>query len=129
MIKEFKEFIARGNLIEIAVAFVMGVAFADVVKSLTDRIISPLIGMIFSLDGLDGMWTFGETVDGVKQGSGGAFLQALINFLIVAFIMFLIVKAYNTMKTRLVREEAAAETPPTEEVVLLREIRDSLNRR
>ncbi len=116
MIQEFKDFINRGNLVDIAVAFVMGVAFAAVITSLTDDIINPIIGKIFSVDGLAD-WT----ISGVRVGS---FLVAIINFLIVALVMFLVVKAYNRMKAS---AEAAEE--PSEEVVLLREIRDGLARR
>jgi large conductance mechanosensitive channel len=119
MIKEFREFISRGNLVEIAVAFVMGVAFASVVTAFTDRIVGPLIGLVFQLDDLSGMGTFGD------NGSVGAFLQAIINFFIVAWVMFLVVKAYNRMK------KPAEEVPaaPAEDIVLLREIRDSLRSR
>ncbi len=116
MIQEFKDFINRGNLVDIAVAFVMGVAFAAVITSLTDDIINPIIGKIFSVDGLAD-WT----ISGVRVGS---FLVAIINFLIVALVMFLVVKAYNRMK-----ESAEAAEEPSEEVVLLREIRDGLARR
>ena len=118
MIKEFKEFISRGNLVEIAVAFVLGVAFASVVTTLTERVIGPAIGLVFQLDDLSAMGTFGD------NGSFGAFLQAIINFVIVAWVMFLVVKAYNRMK------KPAGEVPvaPTEDIVLLREIRDSLRR-
>ncbi len=128
MIQEFKEFVNKGNLVEIAVAFVMGVAFAEVVSTLTNRIISPLIGLVFNLESLAGVWTFGE-VDpetGVPVGSVGAFIEAFINFLIVAFVMFLVVRYYNRFKARMeeAEEEAPAEDP--EDVVLLREIRDNL---
>lgn len=116
MIKEFKEFINRGNLVEIAVAFVMGVAFAAVVTSLTEDIVNPIIGKIFSVENL-GAWAPG--------GIGlGAFLVALINFVIVGFVMFLVVKAYNRMQAK---EEAVSG--PSEEVVLLTAIRDNLGRR
>ena len=128
MIQEFKEFINKGNLVEIAVAFVMGVAFADVVAALTNRIVSPLIGLIFNLESLAGVWTFGELdpETGQPVGSVGAFIEALINFLIVAFVMFLVVRAYNRMKARMEEpvEEAPAEDP--EDIKLLREIRDNL---
>lgn len=126
MLKEFKDFINRGNLVDIAVAFVMGLAFASVVTAFTERIVNPLLGLIFSLDGLAGLGEFGEAVgeDGFKLGSVGAFLGAVINFLIVAFVMFVVVKAYNRMQAK--AEEAPAE--PTEDVLLLREIRDSLNK-
>lgn len=126
MIKEFREFINRGNLIDLAVAFVMGIAFASVVSAFTDRIVNPLLGKIFNLDGLGNLGTFTDTLadDGYPVGSVGVFIGAVINFLIVAFVMFLVVRAYNHVQKQ--EEEAAEE--PTEEVVLLREIRDSLNR-
>ncbi len=128
MIQEFKEFINKGNLVEIAVAFVMGVAFADVVAALTNRIVSPLIGLIFNLESLAGIWTFGELdpETGQPVGSVGAFIEAFINFLIVAFVMFLVIRAYNRMKARMEEpaEEAPAEDP--EDIKLLREIRDNL---
>jgi large conductance mechanosensitive channel len=116
LIQEFKEFINRGNLVDIAVAFVMGVAFAAVINSLTNDIINPIIAKIFNVDDLAN-WV-------VEDLRIGAFLVAVINFLIVAFVMFLVVKAYNRMRAA---EEAAEE--PTEEVVLLREIRDGLQPR
>ncbi|MDH3248609.1 MAG: large conductance mechanosensitive channel protein MscL [Acidimicrobiia bacterium] len=128
MIQEFKEFVNKGNLVEIAVAFVMGVAFADVIAALTGRIISPIIGLIFNLESLAGVWTFGELNPETGQpiGSVGAFIEAFINFLIVAFVMFLVVRAYNRMKARMEEpaEEAPAEDP--EDIKLLREIRDNL---
>ena len=126
MIKEFKEFINRGNLVDIAVAFVMGVAFASVVSAFTERIVNPLLGKIFNLDGLGALGTFTDTLaaDGYPVGSVGVFLGAVLNFLIVAFVMFLVVKAYNRMQET--EEEAPAE--PGEDIVLLREIRDSLNK-
>jgi len=128
MVQEFKDFINRGNLVEIAVAFVMGVAFASVVSTFTERIVSPLIGLIFDLEDLAGMGTFGKVVDGVRQGSVGAFVEALLNFIIVAFVMFLVVKAYNRMQeaNAAAEEEAPAEDP--EDIQLLRQIRDSLAR-
>ena len=128
MIQEFKEFVNKGNLVEIAVAFVMGVAFADVISALTNRIISPIIGLVFNLESLAGVWTFGELdpETGQPVGSVGAFIEAFLNFLIVAFVMFLVVRWYNRMKARMeeAEEEAPAEDP--EDVKLLREIRDNL---
>ena len=128
MIQEFKEFVNKGNLVEIAVAFVMGVAFADVIAALTSRIISPIIGLIFNLESLAGLWTFGELdpETGQPVGSVGAVIEAFITFLIVAFVMFLEVRAYNRMKARMEEpvEEAPAEDP--EDIKLLREIRDNL---
>ena len=126
MLKEFKEFISKGSLIDIAVGFVMGVAFASVVSAFVGRIVNPLIGMIFNVSSLDSSLTFG-TIDeatGLPAGSVGAFLGALINFVIVGFVMFMVVKAYNRMKAK--EEEAPAE--PSEDIVLLTEIRDALKR-
>ncbi|HEU4916969.1 MAG TPA: large conductance mechanosensitive channel protein MscL [Acidimicrobiia bacterium] len=116
MIREFKDFINRGNLVDIAVAFVLGLAFAAVITSLTNDIINPIIAKIFNVDDLNG-WV-------VSDIRIGAFLVAIINFLIVAFVMFLVVKAYNRMKT-----EAEVLEEPSAEIVLLREIRDSLGAR
>lgn len=130
MIKAFRDFINRGNLIDIAVAFVMGVAFAAVVTAFTARIVSPLIGMVFDLSGLQDVWTFGplDPETGVATGSVGAFIEAFLNFVIVALVMFFVVKAYDAAKARGEGEEQAAPAPDPEDVVLLREIRDALNR-
>ena len=115
MIQEFREFINRGNLVDIAVGFVMGVAFSAVVTSLTEDIVNPIIGKIFTIDSLS-EWV-------VSDIRIGAFLVALTNFVIVAFVMFLVVKAYNRMQRE---EEEAPPAAPSEEVVLLTEIRDQL---
>jgi large conductance mechanosensitive channel len=114
MIQEFKDFINRGNLLEIAVAFVMGVAFAAVIASLTNDIINPIIAKIFDVQDLADLVVWDIRI--------GAFVAAIINFLIVAFVMFLVVNAYNRMKRA---EEVDAE--PSEEILLLREIRDGIN--
>lgn len=126
LLKEFKDFISRGNLVDIAVGFVMGLAFAGVVQAFVGRIVNPLIGLLFNVSSLDTWLTFGkiDEATGLPAGSVGAFIGAFINFLIVAWVMFLVVKAYNRMKAA---EEEAAPAAPPEEVVLLREIRDSLN--
>lgn len=118
MIQEFKEFIAKGNIIQLAVAFVMGITFASVVTTFTERIINPLIALILpGIDNLDAIGTFAD------NGSIGALIGALIYFVIVAFVLFLIIKAYN-------RWEQKEDVPeaPAEEIVLLTEIRDSLRR-
>jgi len=127
MVKEFKDFITRGNLVDIAVGFVMGLAFAGVVTAFVSRIVNPLIGMIFSVSSLDTWLTFGniDEATGLPAGSVGAFFGAFINFLIVAWVMFMVVKAYNRMKAK---EEEAAPAEPPEETQLLRQIRDSLAR-
>jgi large conductance mechanosensitive channel len=116
MLKEFREFINRGNLIDLAVAFVVGVAFSTVVSTLTQGVITPLIGGIFNVEGLqEKVW---------EDVAYGAFLAAVINFIVVAFVMFLVVKAYNRMR----KPAEAAALEPSEEIVLLREIRDELKK-
>lgn len=128
MIKEFKEFLMKGNLVEIAVAFVMGAAFSRVVTTFTGRVVSPAIAKVFGLPDLDSLWTFGEVVDGVAAGSFGALLASILDFVIVAFVMFLVVKAYNKAQAQKEAEEPEEEAGPSEDVVLLTEIRDALRR-
>ena len=115
MLKEFRDFINRGSLIDLAVAFVMGLAFASVITALTEGIVTPLIGRIFSVDGLQTYVVAGDI-------EIGRFLAAVLNFLVVAFVMYLVVKAYNRVKAPIVVTDPA-------EIVLLREIRDSLQTR
>ena len=133
MLKEFKEFAMKGNLVDIAVGFVMGAAFKEVVTAFTGGIVSPLIGLIFDADFKDLKLVVKEGVanaEGVIEGEvsvlWGAFLTNVIDFIIVAFVMFLIVKGVNNMKKK---EEPAPEAPkgPTQEE-LLGEIRDLLKK-
>lgn len=133
MLKEFKEFAMKGNLVDIAVGFVMGAAFKQVVTSFTGGIVSPLIGLLFDTD-------FKELKYIVKPGTMndagekvgevavlyGEFFTNVLDFIIVAFVMFLIVKGINNMKKK---EEPAPEEPtgPTQEELLM-EIRDALKK-
>ena len=118
-------------MVELAVAFVLGVAFQSVISAITGRVLTPLIAMAFGEPNFDALLTFGQ-IDpetGVPAGSVGAVLTALVNFLLVAIALFLVVKGYNRLKRReeAVEEEARAEPEPDpEDVVLLREIRDAL---
>jgi large conductance mechanosensitive channel len=126
VIAEFKEFINRGSFVELAVGFVMGIAFQSVISALTERVITPAIAMVFGQPDFDTLLTFG-TIDpetGMPVGSVGAVLTALVNFLLVAFALFLVVKGYNRLQRR-DPEEPEPEADP-EDVVLLREIRDAL---
>lgn len=125
MIREFKEFIAKGNLIDLAVAFVMGVAFSGLVNTFISRIVNPLLGLIFNVSSLETLGLFGklDEATGLQAGSVGALLGAIINFLLVALVMFMVVKAYNRMR------RPPEEVPPPEEIVLLREIRDGVRAR
>ena len=122
MLREFRDFVNKGNFVDIAVAFVIGVAFGSVVTALTERIVSPLIGMIVRIPSLEGIGVVGppDEATGMPAGSVGAFVEAFLNFLIIAFVMFLVVRIYNRF-----REQEKPPGPP-EEVVLLREIRDEL---
>lgn len=122
MLQEFKEFINRGNVIDLAVALVIGLAFAPIISAITDRVLMPLIGMIFGEPNFDRLLTFGDVgQDGLPIGSVGAVITAIVNFLLVALALFFVVKAYNKTKKPVEEEEAG----PTE-IDLLTEIRDSL---
>src|SRR4030095_16525434 len=130
MLKEFKEFAMKGNLVDIAVAFVMGAAFSKVVSAFTGGLVAPFVGMLTGKDLFQNKVVIKEEV---KDDAGtitqpevalqwGAFLTAVIDFIIVAFVMFLIIKGINIMK----KNEAPPPPPPTpEDVILLREIRDA----
>ncbi len=129
MLQEFKDFINKGNFVDIAVAFVIGAAFATVVGTFTSRVVSPLIGMIFDLSGLQNVWTFGplDPETNAPTGSVGAFVEAGLNFLIVGFVMFMVVRAYNNFQAKYAEPEPDAEAPSEpDDVTLLREIRDLL---
>lgn len=123
MLKEFKEFILEGDLVEIAVGLIIALKVADVVDSLTDNIINPIIGAIF------GEPDFGHLTLSIGKGeiTYGNFINSVISFVLVGFILFLIVKAYNEAKRRTTKPGEAVDDT-AEEVLLLREIRDSLNR-
>ncbi|WP_350286652.1 large-conductance mechanosensitive channel protein MscL [uncultured Croceitalea sp.] len=133
MLKEFKEFAMKGNLVDIAVGFVMGAAFNKVVASFTGGIVSPLIGLLFDSNFNDLKYIIKEGAmndAGEKVGEVavlyGEFLTNVIDFIIVAFVMFLIVKGVNNMKKK--EEEApAAPAGPTQEELLM-EIRDALKK-
>jgi len=131
MLKEFKEFALKGSLLDIAVGFVMGAAFKSVVTSFTGGIVSPLIGLLFNSDLKDLKWIVKEGIansEGKIEGTisvlYGEFITTVIDFVIVAFVMFLIVKAVNHLKRK--EEEAPVEPAgPTQEDLLV-EIRDLL---
>ncbi len=118
-LREFKEFAMRGNVVDLAVAVVIGGAFGKIVTSLVDNIFMPIIGIV--LGGVD------FTGYAYKAIAYGKFLQSVIDFLIIAFVIFIVVKAMNHLKEK---PEPEAEKPvePSEEVKLLREIRDILRK-
>ena len=134
MLQEFKKFIMRGNVMDLAVGVIIGGAFGTIVTSLTGDVIMPVVGAIFG--GLDFSNYFAPLSSGVtaatldaakEQGAVlayGSFLTAVINFVILAFIIFLMVKAVNSMMEK---EESPAPPPgPTPDQQLLMEIRDAL---
>ncbi|MDO8998072.1 large-conductance mechanosensitive channel protein MscL [Sediminibacterium sp.] len=143
MIKEFKEFAVRGNLVDTAVAFVMGVSFGKIVTSFVDGIIMPLVGMLTGgVDFNDKKWVLQQSVSEVKDAAGtvitpaitevsikyGAFITNLIDFVIVAFAVFMVIKALNKLKKEEAPAQPAPPPGPTDAEKLLAEIRDSLKK-
>jgi large conductance mechanosensitive channel len=144
MFKEFKEFAMRGNVVDMAVGIILGGAFGIIAKTLVSDVLMPPIGL--ALGGVDFSNLFTVLKDGAQvaapyatladaQAAGavtmnwGVFLNTVINFLIVAFAVFMVVKGLNAAKREEDTEEEAAPAAPPEDVVLLREIRDALQRR
>jgi large conductance mechanosensitive channel len=138
-IKEFKQFALRGNLVDIAVAFVMGGAFGKVVSAFTEKLIAPLIGLLTGgTNFYDKKLILKRAVNEVRDPSGkiiitngkevalewGAVVTSLIDFIIVAFVMFLVIKAINTLK----KKEAAEPVSISKTDQLLTEIKDLLSK-
>lgn len=120
MLKEFKDFAMKGNIVDLAVAVIIGGAFGKIVTALTDSIIMPIIALIIGKGGMSEVsFTIGSTVFPV-----GILLQSIIDFVLIAFVLFVIIKAMNAAKKKEV--EALAATP--EDITLLREIRDALKK-
>lgn len=123
-IEEFKAFAMKGNVVDLAVAVVIGAAFGKIVSSLVTNIITPLIGVLMGgVDFTNLSTTFGKAVI-----TYGVFIQSVFDFVIIAFVIFLVVKAIAKVKEKeeAPKEEKPAATP--ENIVLLREIRDSLRK-
>ena len=137
MLKEFKDFAMRGNVVDLAIGVIIGAAFGKIVSSIVEDLIMPIIGAVGGADfsnyffGLSRAVTASNLADAKKQGpvfAYGNFATILVNFLIIAFILFLIIKAINSMKKKEANLPPAAPPPPSDEVVLLTQIRDSLKR-
>jgi large conductance mechanosensitive channel len=142
MINEFKAFIAKGNVVDLAVGIIIGAAFTAIVNSLVADLINPIIGLItggidfsnlfIDLSGTDPVSLAAAREAGAPVFAYGAFLTAIINFLIIAWVVFLLVKAVNRLKEATVRKEAAeaaAAVPPgPTELDVLKEIRDALKK-
>lgn len=141
---EFKKFISKGNVVEMAVGLIMATYFGAIVKSFVADVLMPPIGLLiggidFSQLKLVILPAVAESVAGAGDGSAevaigyGVFINTIITFLIVAFAIFMVVKAYNTMKEKMEKKEEAAAAPaappaPSKEELLLTEIRDLLKK-
>ena len=131
MISEFKEFIAKGNVVDLAVGVVIGAAFGKIVTALVDGVVMPIVG---ALTGGVSVSDWKHVLSPARIGADGkeiaaevairygAFIQTVIDFILIAFVIFLFLKAYNRMR------KPAEEAGPAEEVLLLRDIRDSLKK-
>ena len=134
MVSEFKAFIARGNVLDLAVAVVIGAAFGKIVTALVDGMIMPVVGLAMgkvdfsqlyvALDGRTYASLAAAQEAAAPVVTYGAFIQTIVDFLVIAFVIFLVVKAYNRMN----KPAEAAPAAPSEDILLLREIRDSLKR-
>lgn len=122
MIKEFKQFISKGNVVDLAVGVVIGSAFGKIVSSLVDNIIMPLVGIL--IGGID----FSNLTWKIKDATieYGIFLQNIVDFLIVAFCIFMVIKAFNKLTKKKEKKEEAPKK--SDEVVLLEEIRDLMKK-
>lgn len=129
-IKEFKEFAMRGNLIDMAVGVVIGAAFGTVTKSFIEGIFMPIVGLIFQIDDMSNYaFDLGSFIGGKSNKiMVGSFISSVINFVIIAFAMFMVVKGVNVVKRKLDEAPAAPvpPAPPSKEEQLLTEIRDLL---
>jgi len=142
MMKEFKEFALKGNLVDMAIAFVMGAAFTKVTTAFIDGMVMPAVGMLTGgVDFSDKKAVLKEAVPEVKDAAGkvvnaavpevaikyGAFITVAIEFIIVAFVMFMVIKAINKMKKKQEETPAAAPEPSSTDKLLI-EIRDALKK-
>ncbi len=141
LLKDFRDFVGKGNAIDLAVGVIVGSAISTILKSFVDELIVPLTGLIAKADFSNSYFTLkGSVPDGLPLAEArkvagtvvlgyGQFATVLINTLILAFAVFMVVRAVNQMKARMLKEEAAAPAPPPPaDVVLLTEIRDLLKK-
>jgi large conductance mechanosensitive channel len=137
MLEEFKKFALKGNVVDLAIGVIIGAAFSKIVDSLVSDIIMPFFGALGGLDfsnyyiGLNSAVTAPVLDEAKKQGAVlayGSFMTVALNFLIIAFVLFLVVKGINRLR-RQEQEKPAAPPPPAADVVLLTEIRDLLRQK
>ena len=131
---EFREFIARGNVIDLAVGVIVGAAFNDIVKSLVDQVVMPPVGLLLNGVDFSQMKLVLKAADPVKKAAEvavqyGAFLNTMIKFVIVAWVVFLLVKGVNAIRRKEAENPAAAPAAPPPQEALLIEIRDLLKAR
>lgn len=140
LLKEFREFAMRGNVVDLAVGIVIGGAFGKIVTSLVGDVIMPLVGKLAGKGNFRDAYIWlgsgpkpATLAEALKKGDPligyGAFLQTIIDFTIIAFAIFILVKAINTARARFEKEKEVNPPPAPEEILLLREIRDSLAKR
>ncbi len=130
MLKEFKAFVLRGNVVDLAVAVVIGGAFGKIVTSLVNDLIMPLIGMILGGVSFANLkYVITPASEGVEEAAirYGAFIQSIVDFVIIAFAIFMVIKMINRMRKKQEEVPAAPPEPPRQEV-LLEEIRDLLKK-
>ena len=139
MLKEFRDFAIKGNMIDLAIGVIIGAAFGSIVSSLVDDIFMPLIGLVLGGIDFSNLFIVLSNPDNVPvpslaaaQQAGvstlniGLFINAVVKFTIIAFVLFLVVKAINAMKREAATEPAETTPAPSKEEVLLTEIRDAL---
>ena len=130
LVDEFKAFVMRGNVVDMAVGVIIGGAFGKIVTSLVNDIFMPIIGMVLGNVDFSSLESkIGEPVEGAEQAAirYGMFIQEIVNFLIIAFCIFMVIKLINKAKKK--KDEEPAPAPePTKEEVLLTEIRDALKK-
>ncbi|HLT90631.1 MAG TPA: large conductance mechanosensitive channel protein MscL [Woeseiaceae bacterium] len=139
MLKEFREFALRGNVVDMAVGIIIGAAFGKIVNSLVNDVLMPPLGLLtgrvdfsqlyLNLSGTDYPSLAAAQQAGAATLNYGMFINAVINFVIVAFAIFLLVRAMNRLQRRVADEKPAEPAPPSAEVQLLTEIRDALKAR
>ncbi len=139
LLKEFKEFAIKGNAFDLAVGVIIGAAFGKIVDSLVRDLVMPPIGLLLgginfnnlfiALDGKDYATVAAAKTAGVATLNYGVFIQSMVDFAIIAFAIFMVIKLMNNLRRQdQAKAEAAPEPAPSEEVLLLREIRDSLKK-
>jgi large conductance mechanosensitive channel len=139
MINDFKQFIARGNVMDMAVGIIMGASFTSIVKSLVDDVIMPVIGvltagvdfskMFLNLSSADYATLAEAKAAGAATLNYGMFLNAVVTFLIVSFVVFMLLRSFNKLKNAIEHAPKNADIPPPADIQLLTEIRDLLKKK